>query len=92
MTRSNNWTGLAIRFGFVWGAIVLLTGWSAIVCSWCARAVDAASLLYIGYSSTFLGGIIGFAWGFINAALIGAIIALAKETLTRNESEIRQKA
>jgi hypothetical protein len=37
--------------------------------------VTVLSSLYIGYSPTFLGGIIGGIWAFVDGAIAGAIIA-----------------
>lgn len=81
------------RFATIWGLFVLATGWSAIVCSWCAKAVDALSVLYIGFSSSLIGGLFGFSWAFISVASIGAAIAIAKEMASRNDkTRVSQEA
>jgi hypothetical protein len=67
--------GLAISLGVAWAAAVLSIGWTSMF-GWGTSIVEALSSLYIGYAPTWLGGIIGAAWGFVDGAVGGLIIAL----------------
>ncbi len=66
--------GLALGMGTLWGLYVLIAGWGSIF-GWGTSFVSLFSNLYIGYGPSFLGGIIGAIWGFIDGAVAGAIIA-----------------
>lgn len=69
--------GLAVSLGVTWGLLVLFTGWATMLFSpWCAELVEVFASVYIGFSATFLGGIIGFLWGFFDGAVAGILIAL----------------
>jgi hypothetical protein len=74
--------GLAISVGVAWAAIVLFIGWVAIF-GWGTKVVEVMSALYIGYAPTWLGGIIGAAWAFVDGAIGGLIIALVYNALVR---------
>jgi len=65
---------LAAATGAVWGGGVLLLGWAAAF-GWGAMLVEALASLYIGYGASFLGGIIGGLWAFVDGAIAGALIA-----------------
>jgi hypothetical protein len=67
--------GLTISLGVAWAVFVLFIGWAAIF-GWGTSVVEALSSLYIGYAPTWLGGIIGAAWAFVDGAVGGLIIAL----------------
>ena len=69
-----NIKGAALAFGISWGLIVMSAGWLAIT-GWGAAIVDVFASLYIGYSASFLGGVIGFIWGFVDGAIFGALVA-----------------
>jgi hypothetical protein len=42
---------------------------------------------YIGFKPTFLGGVIGAIWGFIDGAIGGVIIALVYNAIARKKGE-----
>jgi hypothetical protein len=76
--------GLTLTFGIVWAAAVLFIGWVSIF-GWGTKIVEVLSSLYIGYAPTWLGGIIGAAWGFVDGAIGGLIIALVYNALVKKE-------
>ena len=76
--------GLTISFGVAWAAMMLFTGWVAML-GWGTGFVEALSSLYIGYATTWLGGIIGAAWGFVDGAIGGLIIALIYNAMVRGK-------
>ena len=70
-----NVKALALGLGISWAIGMLFLGWVSIF-GWGIKLVEASSSLYIGFAPTFLGGIIGAIWGFVDGAIGGAIIAL----------------
>lgn len=68
--------GLTLGVGITWGLGMLLLGWAAGGLDWGTHMVDVLSSLYIGYDSSFLGGIIGGIWGFVDGAIGGFFVAL----------------
>jgi hypothetical protein len=69
-----NMKGLALALGLTWGIYVLCLGW--ISCTgWGIGMVKIISSLYLGYSSSFFGAILGGIWAFFDGAVAGIIIA-----------------
>ena len=68
-----NLKALALSLGITWSVGLLLMGWVSAL-GWGEEAVEVLSSFYIGYESSFLGGIIGAAWGFVDGAIGGVII------------------
>jgi len=68
------------KFGFAWGLMwaigVLLTGWSAWLWGYGLEFVQAVGYLYIGYTATFFGSIIGAIWGFVDFFIFAWLVAL----------------
>ena len=50
---------------------------------WGKGIVEVMSSVYIGYSASFLGGIIGAVWGFADGLIGGAIFALIYNGIAR---------
>ncbi len=78
-TTKNKMEKLNVRkFAVAWGVScaigVLLLGWVAIA-GWGTEMVNVMSSVYIGYSPSFFGAIIGAVWAFFDGAIGGAIIA-----------------
>ncbi|MGA8573609.1 MAG: bacteriophage holin [Desulfobaccales bacterium] len=69
-----NIKALAVAIGALWSFSVLLLGWMAAF-GWGREIVTVLASLYLGYAPTFLGGIVGAIWAFIDGAIAGAIIA-----------------
>ena len=77
--------GLAVGLGTSWAICVLLAGWASMF-GWCTKFVDVMSSVYIGYTPTFFGGIIGGVWGFFDGAIGGLIIAVVYNMVVENSS------
>lgn len=67
--------GLALSLGIIWAFCVLVLGWIAMT-GYGAKFVELISTVYIGYKPTLLGGIIGAAYGFVDGAVGGLLVAL----------------
>ncbi|MFV1998097.1 MAG: bacteriophage holin [Acidiferrobacterales bacterium] len=66
---------LAIALGSAWGLMLLFVGWAAMF-GWSTKFVEIMASTYIGFEPSFLGGIIGGIWGFVDGAIGGFIIAI----------------
>ena len=69
-----NVKALALALGVLGALWMLLLGWLAAF-GWGVAVVDVISTLYIGFRPGFVGGIVGAAWGFVDCAIAGAVIA-----------------
>ncbi|NOZ64445.1 MAG: membrane-associated protein [Caldiserica bacterium] len=74
--------GLAVGLGVSWAICMLFVGWASIF-GWGTKFVEVMSSVYVGFNPTFLGGIIGAVWGFIDGAIGGLIIAVVYNAVTR---------
>lgn len=61
--------------GIVWGLGMFILGLMNMYLSWGGAFEKGMSTLYIGYSPTWLGSIIGGVWGFFDAGIGGLIVA-----------------
>jgi len=76
--------GLAIGLGTSWAIYMLFAGWASMF-GWCTKFVEMMSSIYVGFNSTFLGGIIGAIWGFVDGAIGGLLIATVYNAVTKRE-------
>jgi len=67
-----NCKAFALAAGILWGVVCLLMGFAAAY-GYGTGFEKLFSTIYIGYSTTFGGSIIGGIWGFVDA-FIGAYI------------------
>ena len=77
-----NVKALAIAVGSAWSLCMLFAGWAAIF-GWSVKFVEIMGSVYIGYEATFVGGIIGALWGFLDGAVGGLIIALIYNAIAK---------
>lgn len=66
--------GLAVAVGAAWALLMLALGLGAMF-GWGVKFLEAMSSIYIGFAPTFPGILIGVAWGFLDGAIAGAIVA-----------------
>jgi len=66
---------LTLSIGITWGIGMLFMGWVSAF-GWGDYFVDVMSSVYIGYEPSFIGGIIGGIWGFVDGAIGGFLISL----------------
>jgi hypothetical protein len=69
-----NVKAFTLSSGITWGLSMLLLAWVSSF-GWGVRDVSVIAGLYLGYSPTFLGGIIGALWGFVDGAIGGFIFS-----------------
>lgn len=73
---------LAVAFGAVWALGMLFLGWAATF-GWGTALVELMASLYVGYEASFLGGIVGALWAFVDGAIAGALIAVVYNVVAR---------
>lgn len=66
--------GLGIGLGIVWAIMMLFAGWTSIW-GWGTMFVNTMSSVYIGYTPSFGGGIVGAIWGFVDGFIAGILLA-----------------
>lgn len=65
--------GMAL--GIVWGGAMFLLGVVDIFTTWGDAWGAIMSTIYIGYTPTLLGSVIGGVWGFCDAGIGGVVVA-----------------
>lgn len=66
---------MTIAFGVTWGAGVLLLGLLAWLLGWGVPMVTVLGSLYLGFTTTLAGTVIGTIWALVDGAIAGAILA-----------------
>ena len=69
-----NTKALALALGTIWGAYVFLLGFVSLF-GWGVDLVEVLSKLYIGFAPTIFGTFVGGVWGFADGFIAGVIIA-----------------
>ncbi|MFH1788066.1 MAG: bacteriophage holin [Candidatus Altiarchaeota archaeon] len=76
---------LSTGVGVAWGLCMLILGCLARH-GWGTLAVSVMSSVYAGFRPTYAGAILGAAWGFIDGAILGAVIALVYNAVASREN------
>ena len=66
---------VALTLGIVGGASMFLLAWWLIIIGNAEGPATLFERIYIGYSFTPLGSVIGAVWGFVDWGIAGAIFA-----------------
>ncbi len=61
-----NTKNFALAGGIVWAAVMLIMTWVSVPTGYAAVVLNAVASIYPGYTITWLGGIIGAIYGFID--------------------------
>lgn len=65
-----------IACGTTWALGLLLLSWIAIFTDhWGMWFIRMFGNVYVGYDASFLGGLIGFVWAFVDAFIGGVVLA-----------------
>ena len=67
--------GLGLGFGISWALGIFLMGVVAGLWGWGMGMVNLYSQVYVGYGPSFLGGLIGGVWGFVDFFIFGVVAA-----------------
>ena len=66
---------LGLSLGLVWGLTILLVTWWFLILGTPGEYVTKLHTVYIGYSVSWGGSVIGFIWGFVYGFIAGVLIA-----------------
>lgn len=66
---------LGLSLGIVWAVAMVMLSFMTMWWGWGDSVVDVMGSLYIGYSATPLGALIGLGWAFCDAFIGGFVIA-----------------
>ena len=70
-----NVKAFALACGLLWGFLIFLLTWWIMLLWGVHGPITRIGLVYLGYTVTPLGSIIGFVWGFVDGLICGAILA-----------------
>jgi len=70
-----NIKALGLTSGILWGLAIFLTTYWIVITDSGGSTLGLLHKFYFGYSVSWLGGIIGLFWGFIDGFITGAIFA-----------------
>ena len=70
-----NVLAFALAFGIWWGIGIFLATWWLIATGGSNLGAVLLEQLYVGYSVTPLGSVVGLVWGAVCGAVCGAILA-----------------
>lgn len=66
---------LGISIGLVWGLSVMVITWILLLRGATGETISKLSKIYLGYSFSWVGSIIGLLWGFVDGFIGGFLIA-----------------
>lgn len=70
-----NLKAFALACGIVWGLAVWLATWWLLVFGFQGQMISNLDHFYFGYSYSYLGGVIGGIWGFVDGGIGGLVFA-----------------
>lgn len=70
-----NQKALAVGVGIVWGVLVFLITNIILLRGGTGEHMSRLSEIYVGYSFSFFGSIIGLLWGFVSMFIAGWVVA-----------------
>lgn len=66
---------LGLSMGVIWGVMIVLMGLMAHFFEYGTAFVTSMGVIYVGYEPSIVGSFIGGAIGFIDALIVGLLIA-----------------
>ncbi len=66
---------VGLAAGIMWGLTVMLGTWWLLYIGSAGGTISKLGAIYFGYSYSFVGGIIGLLWGFVDGFICGVIFA-----------------
>jgi len=71
-----NTVGFAVGFGAMWSVSILYIAWGAMYGMDAGGVIEFLAQVYPGYDVSYVGGLAGAFWGFMDGAIQGTIIAV----------------
>lgn len=72
-----------MAFGIPNALFMLALGWAGWLFGYGMGAIEQSSAIYHGFGATFLGGVVGAAWGFGLGFLYGYIFGLVLQCMSK---------
>lgn len=66
---------LGLSLGLVWGLTILLGTWWLLLRGSPGKIISRLGTVYLGYTYSWGGAVIGFVWGFVDGFIGGFLIA-----------------
>ncbi len=73
---------LGVAFGILWALYVAFLAVTAMF-GWGTALVTTLSSLYIGYSASIVGAVVGALWAFVDGYIAGTVIAWVYNRLAK---------
>ena len=77
---------LSLACGILWGSALFLVTWWIILLDGATGDPTWLGSIYRGYNISALGSFIGFAWGFVDGLIGGAVLAWLYNRFAKNVS------
>ena len=78
--------------GVVWGGLMFILGIADMLYFWGNAWGRMMTVIYVGYSPTVFGIIVGGVWGFVSASLLGfAVASIYNRFAEENQIEMDKK-
>ena len=73
-----NAKALGLSLGIIWGAAILLVTFASLLTagSYGVKFLYGIASIYPGYSISYIGALIGLAYGFVDAFIAGWLVAV----------------
>ncbi len=85
-----NVKAFTLATGMTWAISMLILAWISAF-GWGLRDVSVLAGLYIGYTPTFIGGIIGALWGFVDGAVGGFLVSSFYNWIANRKKKTKRK-
>lgn len=80
---------LGIAVGLVWGLTIMLATWWLLLNNATGETISKLSKIYLGYSYTWGGAVIGLLWGFVDGFIGGFLIAWIYNLVNKSLSKAK---
>jgi len=77
----------ALTCGIVWGLANLFVTYWLLAFDASGTTIAKLGKVYLGYTYSWIGGLIGLIWGFVNGLIVGAIFAWLYNKLAKVPAE-----
>ena len=78
---------MGLALGITWGAGVMIATWWLMMMGTQGKTMALLQNFYLGYSVSFVGGLVGLAWGFVDGFIGGLLFALLYNFFARGKSK-----
>jgi hypothetical protein len=76
----------ALSCGIIWGLGILFITYWLLIFGATGTTIEKLGKIYLGYSYSWVGGIVGLLWGFLYGLICGAVFAWLYNRLSLTKS------